>query len=62
VLEIQIYSRTSHKGQGAPLERLTGDTTDIPEWIEFEFYDLVLYWDELKPSKTLVEGLEYHIT
>ena len=28
------------------MEALTGDTIDISEWIEFEFYDLVVYWDD----------------
>ena len=27
------------------MEALTGDTIDISEWTEFEFYDLVVYWD-----------------
>ena len=26
-------------------ERVTGDTCDISEWIDFEFYDLIWYWD-----------------
>ena len=38
-------TRTVHKGHCTPLEALTGDTIDISEWIEFEFYDLVVYWD-----------------
>ena len=27
------------------MERLTGDSIDISEWTEFEFYDLVRFWD-----------------
>ena len=27
------------------LKGTTGDTTDISEWLEFEFYDLYWYWD-----------------
>ena len=46
VWEAQIYSRTVHKEHNTPLEALTGDTIDISEWIEFEFYDLVIYWDD----------------
>ena len=30
------------------MEALTGDTIDIPEWTEFEFYDFVMYWDNRK--------------
>ena len=46
--EAQIYSRTVHRGHNTPLEALTGDTIHISEWIEFEFYDLVIYWDDRK--------------
>ena len=28
------------------MEALTGDTIDISEWTEFEFYDLVVFWDD----------------
>jgi len=44
--EAQIYSRIVHKDHSTPLEVLTGDTIDISEWTEFEFYDLVVYWDD----------------
>ena len=27
------------------LERLTGDSIDISDWIDLEFYDIVWYWD-----------------
>ena len=46
VWEAQIYSRTVHRNHNTPLEALTDDTVDISEWKEFEFYDLVLYWDD----------------
>ena len=49
VWEAQVYTRTVHKNNHTPLEALTGDTTDICEWIEVEFYDLCLYWDD-RPS------------
>ena len=45
VWECEIYSRTANKDGRPGLERITGDTVDISEWIEFEFYDLVRYWD-----------------
>ena len=48
VWEAQIYSRTVRRDHNTPLEALTGDTIDISEWIEFEFYDLIIYWDDRK--------------
>jgi len=39
VWEAQIYSRAIHKGHSTPLEVLIGDTVDISERTEFEFYD-----------------------
>ena len=27
------------------MEKVTGDTVDISEWVDFSFYDLVWYWD-----------------
>ena len=41
VWEAEIYSRTAGKDGRTDLEKLTGDTKDISEWLEFEFYDLV---------------------
>ena len=32
------------------MERITGDTPDISEWIEFEFYDLCWFWDNQQDS------------
>jgi len=55
------------------LEALTGDTIDISEWTEFEFYDLVVYWDNrdgeagqsigrwLGPSHHIGSALCYYI-
>jgi hypothetical protein len=31
-------------------ELVTGKTPDISEWLDFEFYDLVWWWD--RPNKT----------
>ena len=46
VYEAEILSRISRgHDQRTGLERLTGDTCDISEWIDFEFYDLCWYWD-----------------
>ena len=43
VWEAEIYSLTSGKDGLPALERLTRDTIDISEWLEFEFYDLVWF-------------------
>ncbi len=29
-----------------PYEEVKGDTPDITEWVDFEFYDWVWYWDQ----------------
>jgi len=69
----QIYTRAVHKGHSTPLEALTGDTIDISEWTQFEFYDLVVYWDDrdceegqsigrwLRPSHHIGSALCYFI-
>jgi len=73
IWEAQIYTRTVHKDHSTPLEVLTGNTIDISEWTEFEFYDLVMYWDNrdndsgqsigrwLGPSHHVGSALCYHI-
>ena len=48
-----MYFRTVGKNGHPSLEQLTGDTVDISEWLEFEVYDLVQFWnnqsDDIKP-------------
>ena len=65
VWECEIYSRTAAKHGRTGLERLTGDTVDISEWIEFEFYDLIRYWDTRdKDNKSSIGrwlGISHHI-
>ena len=34
------------RDQQPGLERITGNTIDISEWLDFDFYDLVWYWDQ----------------
>ena len=42
----EIYSHMYNaKSQRTGLERLTGDTPDISEWLEFDIYDQVWFWD-----------------
>ena len=46
VYESEILSRISQGNDGRTgMERITGDTVDISEWTDFEFYDLCWYWD-----------------
>ena len=46
VWESEILSRMCRNGTTCSgMERITGDTPDISEWLEFEFYDLCWYWD-----------------
>ena len=53
VWEAEICYRTEGKDGRPYLEKLTGVTIDISEWLEFEFYDLVGFWnnqsDDTKP-------------
>ena len=42
----KIYSHTYNaKSHRTGLERLTGDTPDISEWLDFDIYDQVWFWD-----------------
>ena len=34
-----------HGSTTSGIDRITGDTPGISEWLEFEFYDLCWYWD-----------------
>ena len=45
VWEVDIYSRTAGKDGRPSLEQLNGDTVDISKWLEFEFYELVWFWN-----------------
>jgi hypothetical protein len=42
ILSITARLTTGHPG----IEEVKGDTIDISEWLDFEFYDHVWYWDE----------------
>ena len=41
VYEYQIISIMTGKHSRAPLKKVTGDTPDISEWVDFDLYDLV---------------------
>ena len=46
IWESKIISRTASGPDGRTgVERVTGDSVDISEWIDFSFYDLVWFWD-----------------
>ena len=53
VSEAEIYSCTAVKYGHPALELLTWDMIDISEWLEFEFYDFVWFWNnqsgDIKP-------------
>ena len=38
-------SSTKYAGGRTPIEFITGETPDISEWLDFDFYDWVHYWD-----------------
>jgi hypothetical protein len=49
----EILSITARLTTGCPgIEEVNGDTIDISEWLDFEFYDYVWYWDEKKVDMT----------
>ena len=49
--EAEILSRIPRGQYSRPgLEILTGNSVDISEWIDFQFYDLVWYHDQPKPD------------
>jgi hypothetical protein len=46
VHEAEIMSRIARGPDGRTgIEQITGDTPDISEWLDFDFYDLIWYWD-----------------
>ena len=46
VYESEIMSRTARgDDRRTGIERITGDTPDISEWLDFDFYDPVWFWD-----------------
>ena len=43
----EVISRTwNPKFERTGIEEITGETPDISEWIEFDFYDRVWFWDK----------------
>ena len=51
IAEVQsILARGVDKRPG--LEKLTGETIDISEWLDFDFYDRVWFWDQKKMDMT----------
>ena len=65
VLEAEIYSQIAGKDERPDLERLTGDKIDISEWMEFELYDLVWFWnnqsDDTKPMLGRWIGVSHRV-
>ena len=47
IAEIQsILARGRDRRRG--IERISGDTIDISDWLDFDFYDIAWYWDQKK--------------
>ena len=74
VYEAQILSMIARGEDGIPgLEKLTGDTCDITEWLDFGFYDRVWFHDQpgqlegpkpgrwLGVSHRIGSALSYHV-
>ena len=63
--ESYTYSYTAGKDGRPALELLTGDTIDISEWLEFDFYDLVWFCnnhsDETKPMVGQCLGVSHRV-
>jgi hypothetical protein len=60
----RTHLRANRIDGGIPLQGITGDTTDISNFLEFGFYDRVWYRDnaglgEIKPGRWL--GVAHHI-
>ena len=46
VYEGKLLTRMSRGNDGrSGYKQVTGETPDISEWLDFEFYDLVWWWD-----------------
>ena len=51
VYEVELLSRISRvKGKWTGYEEVTGQTPDIGEYLDFEFYNIVWWWDQLDKS------------
>ena len=51
IAEIQtLLARVVDQRPG--IERVTGNTIDISEWLDFDFFDRVWYWDQKKMDMT----------
>ena len=65
VWEAEMYSCTTGKDGRPALERLTGDTIDISEWLEFYLYDIVWFWNKqsyyTKPTLVQWLGLSHRV-
>jgi hypothetical protein len=49
----KIMSIIARGKDGRPgIKAIMGHTIDISEWLDFEFYDYIWYWDEKQPDMT----------
>ena len=49
--DADIISRIAPKDGRPTLEKITGDTINLSEYLGFDFYDMVWYWDTLSGEK-----------
>ena len=53
----EVMSRTWNRRTGRTgLEAITGDTPDISEWIDFDMYDKIWYWDSPNAEENPLPG------
>jgi hypothetical protein len=53
----EIASITARGPTGRPgMEEILGQTVDISEWLDFDFYDQVWYWDEKKKDMNIKQA------
>ena len=61
VWETEIYHHIEVKDGFPALECLTVDTIDISEWLEFEFYDLICFWNNHPKDTKPILGQSHRV-
>ena len=57
IWEYEISYHTAGRYGCPDLERLTGDTIKISECLEFDFYDLVWFWNNQSDDTKTMSGI-----
>ena len=45
--DADLLSQVAPKDGRPPMENITGDTIDLSEYLDLDFYDTFWYWDTL---------------